>query len=430
MKKIRTVPTKRQASSEVAPTVTIQLPLPMIAAMREVQHGFHSLCLDAGRRVLSAMMENDRTALCGPKWTPDGERKAVRGGSTQSLIVFGGRKIGVKRPRVRLKDGHEGELPSFAWAADRDPLDAQTLDAIACGVSSRKYKRSLETLAPEEREVSVSRSAVSRRFVAQSTKVVEAFLSRPLGDLKLRVIMIDGIIFRDHAILIALGITSGGEKLVVGVREGSTENAAVAKALLGDLIERGLSTEQRILFGVDGGKGLRSAIVSTFGEFAVIQRCQTHKTRNVTEHLPKPMRRGVGRAMREAYATPDAALAKRRFEQLANSLERQHPGAAASLREGLVETLTLSTLGINGSLYRSLRTTNIIENLNGSVALFARNVRHWRDGQMIVRWVTSAVCEAEKRFNHIKGYQDMARLVTALDAPTSSQSVDTRKKAA
>jgi hypothetical protein len=163
MKKSRTLRTTHQAPQAVPPTVTVQMPLPMLAAMSEVGHGFQSLCIDAGRQVLAAMMEHERTALCGQKWIPNPEREAVRGGSTRSLIVLGGRQIEIKRLRARSVNAGERELPSYRWAAHRDPLDQRTMEAIACGVATRKYPRVLDPLAPEEREVAVSRSAVSRR---------------------------------------------------------------------------------------------------------------------------------------------------------------------------------------------------------------------------------------------------------------------------
>jgi transposase-like protein len=406
------------------------MPLPMLTLMSGIEDDFHALCIDAGRQVLGAMMEHERTALCGPKWKPRPEREAVRGGSTRSLVVLGGRKIEVKRPRLRTLDGEEQELPSYRWAADEDPLDRRTMEAIASGVATRKYRRVLDPLPADEREVAVSHSAVSRRFVAESAAVVSTYLQRPLHELDLRVIAIDGIVFRDHTILIALGVTSGAEKVVLGVHEGTTENAGVVKALLRDLIERGLSTERVLLLVIDGAKALRSAITSLFGKLALIHRCQVHKERNVLEHLPEDLRPGTRRALRDAYASTDPALALRQLERLASSLERNHPGAAASLREGLAETLTLTKLGVTGWLYRCLRSTNLVESLNGQVAHFTHNVRRWRDGAMIVRWVATAVREAEKKFRRLKGHKDMRRLVAALDAHQRSLQLDMKKKVA
>lgn len=431
MKKTRTPRAKRQeALNDLPPVVMVQLPLPMLAILNDVRQGFHSLCIESGKQVLSAMMEHDRTALCGPKWVPNAERDATRAGHTNSLVVLGGRQIEIKRPRVRSTAGAEKVLPSYHWAAASDPLDEHTMEAIAAGVSTRSYRRTLDPLPSAEREVAISRSAVSRRFVALSAEVVAEYLSRPLGALDLKVIMIDGIVFHDHTILIALGITAGAEKMVLGVREGTTENAGVASALLQDLIERGLSADQAVLFVIDGGKGIRAAITKTFGKLALVHRCQVHKLRNVLDHLPDHLKAGTRRAMLDAYNSSDAELAKKQLERLAHSLEREHPGAAASLREGLDETLTLMRLGITGWLYRSLRSTNIIENVNGAVGKFARNVRRWRDGTMIVRWVASALREADKKFRKLKGYKDMPKLIAALEKHQSGLQMDTRRKAA
>ena len=430
MKKTRTPERRGQARTMSPATVTVEMPLPMFALMSGIGDDFHALCIDAGRQVLGAMMEHDRTALCGPKWKPSSEREAARGGSTRSLIVLGGRKIEMKRPRLRSLEGEERELPSYRWAADEDPLDRRTMEAIASGVATRKYRRVLDPMGVDEREVSVSRSAVSRRFVAESAEVVSTYLKRPLDELDLRVIAIDGIVFRDHTILIALGVTSSAEKVILGVHEGTTENAGVVKALLRDLIERGLSTERVLLFVIDGAKALRSGITSLFGKLGLIHRCQVHKERNVMDHLPEDLRPGTRRAMRDAYAGPDPALALRQLERLASSLERSHPGAAASLREGLSETLTLTKLGVTGWLYRCLRSTNLIESLNGQVAHFTHNVRRWRDGEMIVRWVATAVREAEKKFRRLKGHKDMQKLVAALDDHQRSLQLDMKKKVA
>jgi transposase-like protein len=344
--------------------------------------------------------------------------------------VLGGRKIEMKRPRLRSLEGQERELPSYRWAAAEDPLDRRTMEAIASGVATRKYRRVLDPLPADEREVSVSRSSVSRRFVAESAEVVATYLKRPLGELDLRVIAIDGIVFHDHTILIALGVTSSAEKVILGVHEGTTENAGVVKPLLKDLIERGLSTERVLLFVIDGAKALRSAITSLFGKLALIHRCQIHKERNVLDHLPDALRAGTARAMRDAYGAGDAALAERQLERLARALEREHPGAAATLREGLPETLTLMRLGITGWLYSCLRSTNLCEGLNSQIAHFSHNVRRWRNGEMIVRWVATAVREAERSFRRLKGHKDMPRLVAALDAHQHSLHLDMKKKVA
>jgi len=322
--------------------------------------------------------------------------------------------------------GEELTLPSLAYASARDPLDAQTLEAIAVGVTTRKYPRTLEPLRPEIPERAVSKSAVSRRFVALTSARLTTWLATPLDDLDIRVVLIDGLHFRDHVILLALGVDAQGTKHVLALREGTTENATVCKALLADLRQRGLDLDRPMLFIIDGGTGLRKAIRETSGALGLVQRCQVHKARNVLEHLPEALRPRIRRALTEAYGLTDAALAKRRLTQLAAGLDRTHPGAAASLREGLDETLTLQQLGVTGALYRTLRSTNAIENLNGLVGRFVRNVRRWRDGQMLVRWIAAGLHEARRSFRRVRGHADLTALVRALDART----LDARKEVA
>ena len=408
----------RRTSRRQPPTsrsVSIQVPLPVLAVLGDVRQAFHGLCISTGMQVLQAMQEADRDVLCGPKGRHQPEREAWRGGSVESHVTLGGRQVGLPRLRVRNAEG-EVPLASFEWAAATDALESHTLEAIAAGVSTRQYARTLDPVPAEVSERSTSRSAVSRRFVALSTERLRAFVSRPLGELDLRVVCIDGKVFKEHCIVIALGIDTAGRKHVLGLREGATETAAVSTALLNDLVTRGLPTERAMLFLVDGAAALRRAISDVYGSLGVVHRCQVHKYRNVLGHLPERMHASVGRALRTAWDLHWEATAKRALERLARSLEDEHPGAAASIREGLDETLTVLGLGLTGPLQRTLRTTNIIENLNGGVERYTRNVKRWRGGQMIQRWVASALLEAEQRFRRVRGYRDMRHLVAALDA--------------
>jgi len=418
-----------RSSAKCADPIEVQLSLPMAEVLHDVKHAFFGLCVHTGQRVLAAMMEADRQALCGPKGRPQPQRAAYRGGHTSSAVVLGGQRIAVKRPRVRGIDVGELHLPSFEWASAIDPLDAATLHAIGAGVSTRRYRTTVDEVPHDEQSSSTSKSAVSRRFVALSTEQMSEWLTRHIGELQLPVVMVDGIYFDERVILVALGIDTKGRKHVLGLREGSTEKTQVVKALLSDLIERGLDADQARLWVIDGGKALRRAITQTFGATALVQRCQEHKRRNVLEHLPNEMRTGVGRVLRDAWASTNAKLAKRQLERLASSLQAKHPGAAASVREGLDETLTLQGLGITGALYRTLRTTNPIENLNGSIAHYTRNVKRWRDGQMVQRWVASALSDASPRFRALRGYRDIAHLIKALQARVPTDEADQRKVA-
>jgi transposase-like protein len=414
MKKNRTKESRDQALGEEA-VVTVQVPLPLATALGEVERHFFELCVHAGRQVLDGMMEDDRTRLCGPKWSKNPERQVLRAGTTRSEVTLGGRRMEIRRPRARSVEGTEAVLPSFRWAGQRDPLDRRTMEAMAIGVSTRKYARHLEPLPAGIEERSTTKSSVSRRFVAHSTAKLDEWLNRPLGELDLLAVMIDGIHFAERCVLIALGVDREGRKHVLGVHEGNTENATVARTLLTALVDRGLDSNRALLFVIDGSRALARAIKDHWGERAAIQRCQVHKRRNVAEHLPEQARGRVMAEMNKAYETPSASEAKSRLERLARSIEREHPGAAASLREGLDETLTLQQLGIRGALYKTLRTTNPIENLNGSIATYLRNVKRWRDGMMVVRWVGAALNEAHKSFRRVRGFSEAPKLARALD---------------
>jgi transposase-like protein len=400
---------------ELPKTTTVEIPLPILAAFGNIENSFFDLCFDAGSQVLAAMMEQDREDLCGPCWKRDPDRSAGRAGTTESEVTLGGRRVPICRPRVRSKDGQEMVLPTFAFAANRDPLDRHAMNAVACGISTRKYARSLEPLPEEADERSTSKSSVSRRYVAMTTKQMTKWLTTPLGDRHFPIVMIDGINLGDHMVLIALGIDLEGKKQVLGLRQGNTENSRVAKALLRDLVDRGLDPERARLFVIDGAKALSSAIVKGFGSLGAIHRCHFHKERNVLGHLPDHMHQNVKSVLREAWDLSDAKMAKRRLERLASSLEADHPGAAASVLEGLDETLTLQRLGVSGTLYKKLRSTNAIENLNSGIATYSKNVKRWQNGSMVVRWVSAAIVEAEKKFRRVQGWRDIEKLVTALE---------------
>ena len=413
-------PTHLQAVDQPT-TIAIEIPLPLLGAFANIEKSFFELCIDSGQQVLQAMMEQDREDLCGPRWKRDPDRSAGRGGTTPSEVTLGGRRIAIKRPRVRSKEGEEVELPSFAFAADRDPLDRHAMNAVACGISSRKYARSLDPLPEEIEDRSTSKSSVSRRYVAMTTKQMTSWLTTPLGDRHFPIIMIDGIHLGDHLVLIALGIDYEGKKQVLGLREGDTENGQVVRSLLRDLLDRGLEQERARLFVIDGAKALTSAIQKTFGSLAEIQRCQIHKRRNILGHLPDRLHESVKAILKEAWSLGDAKVAKRRLERLASSLEADHPGAAASIKEGLDHTLTLQRLGLGGLLYKKLRTTNAIENLNSGIVTYSRNVKRWQGGSMVVRWVSAAIVEAEKKFRRVKGWRDIEKLIRALEAKEQKQ---------
>jgi transposase-like protein len=378
----------------------VELAMPVVGILNDVRSAFFGLCVNAGKAVLTAMMEEERSAVCGPKGVPNPTRSAYRGGHTRSQVTLGGQRISISRPRARHLEIGEAKLPSFDWAAHRDPLDAATIAAIAAGVSTRRYRTTLEPLPAEEQAAAVSKSAVSRRFVALSSERLEQWLTGRLDELKLPVVMIDGIHFKDRVVLVALGFDTEGRKHVLGIREGSTENTRVVRSLISDLIERGLDAD--------------TPLHEVFGAAALVQRCQEHKRRNVLDHLPEHLHASVERAMKDAWHSKDAVLAKRQLERLTNSLAKPHPGAAASLREGLQETLTLIALHVDDALYRTFRTTNPIENLNGLIVHYTRNVKRWRNGEMVLRWIGTALHEASRGFRAVRGFRDIKGLVAAL----------------
>src|SRR6266581_2001009 len=239
-------------------------------------------------------------------------------------------------------------------------------------------------------------------------------MSRRLDDVRLAVLMLDGIELRGRTNIVCLGITTDGAKVPLGLWEGSTENATVATALLSDLVERGLDPEQGMLFVIDGSKALRKAIRDVFGE-APVQRCIRHKERNVLEHLPERDRAAVKRRLRQAWALEDHDQAIDRLHALAVELERSHPGAAGSLREGLAETLTVARLGITSSLKRTLASTNPCESMIECVRRTSRNVKRWQSGEMALRWTAAGMLEAERQFRRIIGYRDLAKLAIAIE---------------
>jgi len=397
---------------------------------------FHEALWDtvvvSGFEFAREQLEAERAVLCGPRYAHLAERAAMRAGHAKSSLTLGGRRAEIDRPRARSKDGHELALPSWEdWSA-RDPLQRRAVEQMILGVSSRRYARSLEAL-PEEIAVSgISKSAVSKRFVVGTQKNLAELMRRKLGGLKLVAVMIDGVHFADHVVLVAIGIDLSGKKHLLGLIEGATENAAACKALLADLIERGLPTGRTLLFVIDGAKALRKAVTDTFGARVLIQRCRQHKKRNVTDALPERMRAQVNSAMSQAYASGDVKRARQLLENLARSLERNHPSAAAALREGLDETLTVMRLDLPESLERVLSSTNLIENLFSRVREVARRVRHWQGGTMILRWSATAMLEAERNFRKVVGYRALSKLDAALRAHDAAidRGVDNRKQAA
>jgi putative transposase len=388
--------------------------LPLVDLLVDTRAELMELAVASGLKVLTTMLEGDRTALCGPRYQHQTERAAARAGTVRSEVVLGGRLVQIRRPRVRA-DGHEVALPTFEAFADADPLNRRVVEQMLIGVATRQYGRSLEPTGAEMRTRGTSKSAVSRRFVAKTRSQLDAWRSTALDARDLVALLIDGIHIGEHCIVVALGIDATGGKHALGLWEGSTENAAVCQSLLADLQSRGLRTDRSLLIILDGSKALHKAVTQTFGTAALIHRCHIHKLRNILEHLPEGPRPWVRAIVARAYKA-EVATARRLLQDLARRLDDRHPSAAASVREGLEETLTILTLGLSDRLRQSLATTNAIESLMSRTRHVKRNVKRWRGGQMVLRWTAAAVLEAVKGFRRLKGHKDMPKLVAALRA--------------
>jgi putative transposase len=337
------------------------LPDQVTIAVRElagtVKEGLLALSVGVGLAVVHELFEAEVSRLAGPKGKHDPERRAYRHGQESRQVTLGGRRVQVDKPRVRSVDEHELELRTFRAFAGRDLLNTAALQRMLVGLSTRHYPAGLEPVGDIE-QLATSKSAVSRRFVQGTEHKLAEVFGRDLSQLDLVAIFIDGMLIAEQCVVVALGVDADGRKQPLGLWEGSTENKTVCTALLNNLIERGLDPEQVRLFVLDGGKAIRAAVQSTFGKHAVIQRCRAHKRRNVLDHLPQSERTFIGRKLDQAWKEPNADRAEAQLRALAKHLEVKHPGAAASLLEGLVETLTVTRLGLSPSLLRTFKSTN------------------------------------------------------------------------
>jgi transposase-like protein len=402
----------RPIAAVESPTVRT---LPLVELLVDTKTELVELMVRSGLRVLDAMLEEDRIALCGPRYAHQATRPAARAGTVPSEVVLGGRKIAVARPRVRAA-GREVPLPTFQTLAHEDPLNRRVVEQMLVGVATRQYARSLEPVPAGVVSRGTSKSSVSRRFVAKTTTQLRAWQAAPLDGLDLVALLIDGVHIGEHCLVVALGIAADGQKHALGVWEGATENAAVCQSLLANLQSRGLHTDRSLLVILDGALALHKATRAVFGEAALIQRCQIHKLRNILDHLPERQRPWVQAVVRRAYQATDLKVATRLLTDLAKRLDDEYPSAAGSVREGLEETLTVLSLHLSARLQRSLATTNAAESLLSRTRHVKRNVKRWRGGQMMLRWVAAGVLEAVKGFRRLKGHADMPRLVAALRA--------------
>jgi putative transposase len=384
-----------------------------LSALREsARQGLLAFCVGVGLSVVHEIFEEEISQLVGPRGKHDSERTAYRHGREDRNLTLGGRRVGVRKPRARTKTGGEVELESFRFFAGRDLLTQAALDRMLAGLATRRYGAGLEPVGVEPK--ATTRSSISRRFVSGTARKLRELMERDLSGLDLLAIFVDGIETAEHTIVAALGVDADGHKHPLGLWEGSTESKAVCQALLNNLVDRGLDPEQPILAAIDGGKGIRSALKATFHDRVLIARCRAHKRRNVLDHLPEQQRTFIGRKLDKAWQLADAERAEQELRALARQLQSDHPGAAASLREGLEETLTVTRLGLSPSLLRTFKSTNPIESMISVARAVTGNVKRWRDGSMILRWTAAGVLEAERQFRRVNGYRDLPLLRAAL----------------
>ena len=402
------------------PAVPEQVSVALAELAGEVQEGLLALAVGTGLQVMAAMMEADVTAACGPKGRHDPKRTATRHGHGVGSVSLGGRRVPVQRPRMRATDG-SGELAvaSYELFSDTEVLGRMAMERMLAGLSTRRYPVGLEPVGSrtERSATSTSRSAVSRRFVAATETALAELLAADLSELDLVGLMIDGVHFGEHCCVVALGLGIDGTKHPLSLVEGSTENATLVTDLIVGLRERGLDVTKPILVVLDGSKALRRAVLDVFDR-PVIARCQLHKIRNIQDRLPEKMRSVVASRMRRAYHADSALAAEAELTALTTELDRTHPGAAASLREGMAETLTVLRLNMSPTLARTFRSTNAVESMISICRDHASNVKRWRDGQMALRWCAAGMVEAGKQFRRVNGHLHLRSLRDTLERLT------------
>lgn len=403
----------------------IQMVLPMAEIVGLLQQGVGHLLREAGLALMSLVMEEEVRHLAGERHQQHAERRAHRWGQEDGYCVIDGQKVPIQRTRLRTKDKREQRLGSYELFQRNGPLEQGVWDKMMRGLSTRNYGAVVKEFSTA---YGIEKSTVSENFMEASREKVKQLMERPLGELRLCAVLIDGTPFKDRQMIVALGIGCDGRKTVLGLREGATENATVVGALLSDLLARGLDFSTPRLYVLDGAKALHTAVRRYAGESAFIQRCQVHKKRNVVDHLPEEHKAEVRRKLQNAYWMADYEDAKRALERLQHELMHLNPSAARSLEEGLEETLTVHRLRVPDQLRRTLSCTHVIESAFSIVETVCRNVKRWRDGDQIERWVGSGLLVAEQQFRKVIGFRQIPLLLSSMANAVSHKSV--AKKAA
>jgi putative transposase len=419
------VPVVRVVAPDVAalmPGMPAEATIAIASIAETMREGLLAFTTAAGLAVFRALLDEELASKIGPKHAKNPDRAGNWHGTTTGQVVLGGRKVSVERPRGRLVEGG-GEIGLDTWdafAAD-DLLQHVIVERMLAGVATRRHVQVGEPVGSQLRARSVSKSAVSRRFITATETAMAELLSRDLSGHDVAVLMIDGVHFADDVLVVAMIITTDGTKIPVGLAHGDTENSTVVKTVLADLVARGLRSDAGLLVVLDGSKALRKAVNSVFGAAAVVQRCTLHKRRNVTDYLPKTQRATMDRRLAAIFAENDSVIGLRKAHLLAKELELAYPDAAASLREGLDEMFTVARLGASATLRRSLTTTNAVESLISIARTTTSHVKNWRDGEMRKRWCATGMLEAERSFRRIKGHKELAAFTKKLRAHTNKK---------
>ncbi len=401
-----------------------QVLLPLLELVQDAQASIDELMSEAARTFVEQLLVLSAQEVAGQKHPGKHEGPVRWHGTQPGRITLAERRLAVQRPRLRNARS-EVKIPAYERLRAETRLGNRIRDILVTGVSTRHYAKVLPEMAGS---IGIKKSSVSHRFIKASQKALENLMQRRLEDLDLLAIYLDGIVVDRHHILAAVGVDSEGQKHLLGLAQGASENAQVAKDLLQDLIQRGLNRKVATLFIIDGSKALRSAIEEVFGEKAPVQRCRTHKVRNVLDRIPDKTVKAQTKAVMHAAYQLSEKDGMARMKQQAQWLNTDYPDAAASLLEGLEETFTVNRLQLTPSLMRCLCTTNVIENPNGAVRRVTHRVSHYRDAAMALRWTATGFLEAEKSFRKIQGVKDLWVLATALGR--NDTRVDATQKAA
>jgi putative transposase len=417
---------RRIKQQAVAQAREVQLPLDVETLVEMSRQALSSFAVEVGLKVAQCLLEDEVTQRCGQRHERLPGREETRFGHQRGFVTIAGQKVPVEKPRVRSTDGRgEADLERYRLLQSPDALPQAALDHLVNGVSTRRYEQVVQLA---RQGFGVKRSSVSRGFVRASAAEVERLAERRFEEERFAVIFVDAQPYAGEMMVVALGITISGEKRLLGLRQGATENATVVTSLLEELRERGVRTDVPTLFVLDGAKALHAAVIRVWGKFAVIQRCQIHKRRNVEAHLPDKHHDELRQRLNAAYHETNATQARTLLAATVKWLRRISPAAAASLEEGLEETLTVVRLGVPELLRKTLSTTNPIESAFSVAESVTRRVKRWRDGDMRQRWCVAGLLDAESRFNRIKGYKHLPQLLAALDRLVDAPTLDTQRK--